>query len=344
MRNRTTRRLTMLAIGLLFALLLSACGGAVPADVLAALPSNVEVSDSGSSVTFSGQIQAMGSDGWTVEGVSFTVNSTTQIKGDPALGDQVKVHLSPDLATGVLLATEIEPAEDQVEPSETSEPGDDLLTSTDEASSTPESDTTPETEATPGSEDYEFIGVVNVMGSGSWTINDKTVTITDQTEIKDAIIVGDTVKVEAQVQLDGTITAKEISLASSEDMKNSQDSEGGESEGIEVKISGVVQAYSDSSITVNGQTIAFLPSTEIEGVLAVGAAVEVEAYLTADGTLNAKSIEVKSDSAIETNSNTEDGYEMEDSSESESHHDGSSGDSESGSEDGSDGSGSHSDD
>lgn len=334
------KKLCVIGLGLMLSGLLGACGGAIPAGAFAALPSNVEVSDSGNQVSFSGQIQAMAADGWTVEGVSFTVNSSTEIKGDFAVGDQVKVHLTLDQSSGTVVATVIEPAGDpQLEPTETSGAGDDLRDPTEEASSTREAD------STPGSEDYEFVGVVSAMGSGSWTIDGKTVTITDQTEIKDSVAVGDTVKVEAQVSLDGTITAKEIGLASAEDMSSSGDSQGEEKDGIEIKIHGTVEAYSSSSISVNGQTIALMPSTEIDGVLSVGADVVVEAYMTADGTLNAKSIEVNSGSAVETSTETENETEMEDSSDSQEHHDGSgSGGSESDSEGSHDGSGGHSDD
>jgi hypothetical protein len=336
----TTRRLAFLPRGLLIALMLGACGGAVPADVLAALPAHVELTDSGTQMSFSGQIQAMGIDSWTVEGVSFNVNGRTEIKGDFVVGDQVKVHLTLDSASGALLATVIEGVgEPQIEPTERSEAGDILLEPTEEASSTPEAD------ATPGTEDYEFIGIVNAMGGGAWTINDNTVTIMDQTEIKDAITVGDTVKVEARVSLDGTITAKEIKLALSEDLSPSGDNHGEAQDGMEVKLHGTIEAYSPASITVNGKAIALLPSTEINGVLVVGADVEVEASLNADGTLNTKSIEVESNSAIVTSTQTGSENEIDDNSETEDHHDGTGGGgSVSNSGDSHDGGGSHSDD
>ncbi len=339
MLKERTRRLLALSFGILLVGLLSACSGAVPASLLAALPDNVELSNSGTEMAFQGVIQALDGNNWTVEGVSFNVNGDTQIKGDFATGDIVKVHLTLDAVSGTLVATEIEPSTDpQLDGTSTDQVGDSTLEATDDVQLTPSPD------ETPSAEDFEFVGVVNAMAAGTWTINDKTVTITDQTEIKDAIILGKTVKVEARVAIDGTISATQIKLATSEDFTTQGDSQDGEHDAIEVKVSGSVETYSDTSITVNGQVIALLPSTKIEGVLAMGAQVEVEATMGADGTLRAQSIEVKSDTSVAISTQRESDVETEDNSGSEEHHDGSGSDSESGSDSSHDGGGNHSDD
>jgi len=314
--SRLGRSLVILGAGILLASLLSACGGALPADLMAALPDNVKISDSGSEMSFSGHVQAMSSDSWTVEGVSFNVNGATQIKGDIAVGDMVKVHLTLDSAAGTLLATEIETS------------------------------TEPQIDEPPEAGDYEFVGVVTAMEAGTWTIDDKTVTITDQTEVKDAIILGDTVEVQAKVTIDGTIAAQEIKLSSTEELPKQSGDQNGDSEqdGIEMQVSGTVEAYSSTSITVNGQSIDLLPSTKIEGALAVGVQVQVEAVLNADGSLSAKSVEVKSGTAISTSTSSDGAYEAEDGTGSEDHHEGSGDDSKSSPDDGHDGSGSASDD
>jgi hypothetical protein len=317
MFNGWKRSVAVVALGLLSAVALGACGGAVPADVLGALPEGLDVSSSGTEMAFSGGIQAMESDGWTVEGVSFSVDGSTAIKGDFAVGDRVKVHLTLDSASGTLLATEIEPASPETaEPSGTDQSDDGTPEATEAA------DATQQPETSFGSEDFEFIGVVNAMGDGTWTINDKTVTVADQTEINDTITLGDTVKVEAQVSLDGVITAREIRLASSKDVRQAEEEQGSENDGIEVKIRGTVETYGDGSITINGQSISLLPSTRIEGVLAVGVSAEVEALMGTDGTLVAKSVEVKSDSEMESKTTTDYEQEMENESESDDHHDG----------------------
>jgi hypothetical protein len=339
--SKLGRSLVILGVGILLASLLSACGGALPADLMAALPDNVKISDSGSEMSFSGHVQAMSSDSWTVEGVSFNVNGATQIKGDIAVGDMVKVHLTLDSAAGTLLATEIETStEPQTDESPTDTATDKTPEPTQEMSSTPSPDETPE------AGDYESVGVVTAMAAGTWTIGDKTVTITDQTEVKDAIILGDTVEVQAKVTIDGTIAAQEIKLSSTGELPKQSGDQNGDSEqdGIEMQVSGTVDAYSSTSITVNGQSIDLLPSTKIEGALDVGVQVQVEAVLNADGSLSAKSVEVKSGTAISTSTSSDGAYEAEDGTRSEDHHEGSGDDSKSSSDEGHNGSGSASDD
>lgn len=57
-----------------------------------------------------GSLESIEGDVWTVSAVSFRVTSSTEIKGNPAVGDLVKVHLVVD-GEGNLLAREIELAE-----------------------------------------------------------------------------------------------------------------------------------------------------------------------------------------------------------------------------------------
>jgi hypothetical protein len=56
----------------------------------------------------------------------------------------------------------------------------------------------------------EFMGALSSMTTESWTIAGRQVTVTPQTEIKGTFSVGDTVKVHARVNADGSLTAIEI--------------------------------------------------------------------------------------------------------------------------------------
>ncbi len=62
-------------------------------------------------------------------------------------------------------------------------------------------------------EETEFTGIVEAIADDSWTISGQTVAIISLTEIKDVIEVGDTVKVEAIIGADGSLTAREIELS-----------------------------------------------------------------------------------------------------------------------------------
>ncbi len=59
----------------------------------------------------------------------------------------------------------------------------------------------------------EFSGTVQAMNAGSWMIGDRTVLVNSETEIKGTLAVGDLVKVEAFVNADGSLTAREIHKA-----------------------------------------------------------------------------------------------------------------------------------
>jgi tetratricopeptide (TPR) repeat protein len=63
-----------------------------------------------------------------------------------------------------------------------------------------------------------FIGEVEGMAGDSWTVAGKKVTITPQTEIEEAVEVGDIVKVEVVVNDDYSITAQEIILSNEGDL------------------------------------------------------------------------------------------------------------------------------
>src|SRR4030067_505422 len=51
--------------------------------------------------------------------------------------------------------------------------------------------------------EMEFTGAVVSIDPSAWVVGDQTVAVTDATEIKDAIVVGDNVKVHARPQADG---------------------------------------------------------------------------------------------------------------------------------------------
>jgi hypothetical protein len=64
--------------------------------------------------------------------------------------------------------------------------------------------------------------VVESIGLDSWTVGGQVFAITPQTEIKGTIIAGDTVKIEALNNPDGTLTADEIKKTGSHGLDNQQ--------------------------------------------------------------------------------------------------------------------------
>jgi hypothetical protein len=124
---------------------------------------------------FSGPVQAIGSDHWTIAGRTVAVSSTTQIDAGIVVSDLVKAE-GVIQSDGTWLADSIR-----------------LLTD----SGLP----------------FEFTGVVQHMGATSWTISGITIAVTTTTEIEAGLQVGSLVKAEGHILPDGTWLADEIKLA-----------------------------------------------------------------------------------------------------------------------------------
>jgi hypothetical protein len=123
---------------------------------------------------FTGPSIRSGSNAWSIGGLVVGVTASTEVQGNPAVGDLVKVHALV-LDGSTLVAREIALAPSPLG-----------------------------TEATPAAmptagEEIEFVGPVVSIGSDRWTVGDQSVAITSDTEIKGTISVGDLVKVHALV-------------------------------------------------------------------------------------------------------------------------------------------------
>src|SRR3990170_3036901 len=117
MTSSKNRVLWLLPVMLLGALFTSACAGTLPAD----LPPGVELElgSAGSGmlarVEFTGRVEAMAPEAWTVSGQIVGLTPQTEIRGTIAVGDsvkvgdEVKVHALVE-ADGSLTAIEISPA------------------------------------------------------------------------------------------------------------------------------------------------------------------------------------------------------------------------------------------
>ena len=131
----------------------------------------------GAQIEFTGAVEAMAADTWTIDSQSVAITAHTEIKGSIQAGDLVKVHARVGI-DGSLTAREIE------------------LAGADE----------PEI---PGVE-VEFRGAVEAMGADAWTIGGMTFRVTATTEIETGIEAGDFVKVHARRQADSSLWAREI--------------------------------------------------------------------------------------------------------------------------------------
>ena len=143
--------------------------------------------------------------------------------------------------------------------------------------------------------ELEFTGTVEAIQGGYWTIGGFTVVITEATEIEGNIRIGEMVKVETWVDMQGNIYAEEIEYY--DDMDDDYDDfskSGGDYKG-ELKFTGTVEAVQGGYWTIGGFTVAITEATEIEGSIRVGDKVEVEAWVDMYGKIYAEEIEYYDD-------------------------------------------------
>jgi hypothetical protein len=160
-----------------------------------------------------------------------------------------------------------------------------------------------------GKHETEFTGTVQSLPSngfiGDWTIGGRTVHVTTATRVNEEdghITVGATVKVEGRNRSDNSVDATEVELrqAASGGGNGGGDDNGGNGE---AKFKGTIESFPAGFVgdwRIGGRTIHVTASTRIEtndGPVTVGAFVEVEGPMRADGSMDATKIEVKSNPA-----------------------------------------------
>jgi len=121
---------------------------------------------------FIGALESISDTEWVVGGLSFAITSKTELEGEMAVGDIVKVH-AKRFSDGSLVAMKIHPARENAD-------------------------------------DFTFVGEVESMGDAAWVIDGFTLVIDSSTKINGHISVGDLVKVHAKLNEDGTYTAVKI--------------------------------------------------------------------------------------------------------------------------------------
>lgn len=214
---------------------------------------------------FTGVVEAINPDSWLVSGQTFAFTAQTEIKDNIVVGDLVKVHFvtNPD---GTMTATEIERA----------------------------TAATPDPSAT-ATADQEFTGKVEAFSPEAWTVKGQVFQVTPQTEIKDAIFLGDVVKVHYIANPDGSFTAREIELAGNNQAHNS-----------EKKLTGILEQISSTQATISGVVVYITPQTVLDSGLVIGQKVKAEVITGPDGKMTALEIETFNNSSGKDDNNGSD--------------------------------------
>lgn len=233
---KNLKQYKFLSLALMLAYVLSACSG-VPAGPGAPSSQNGQSQE----VVFSGTVEVIGAGQWTVSGKSISLSSTTAVDTNIQLGDNVKVEavVSQD---GTVTAVRIESAgADDVANGNSNDDNvndinanDNPSNSNDGQADNSNSDNNNTNVNDNGNDntadgpEQEVFGTVQAITAESITINGIVYMISDFTEFKDLIVVGDTVKLHVIVNADGTFAIREIEKstgAGDDDNSNSNGSD-----------------------------------------------------------------------------------------------------------------------
>jgi len=155
-----------------------------------------------------------------------------------------------------------------------------------------------------------FTGIVEAMNGDQWTVNGQQVTVDASTALDANIKVGDTVKVEANVSQDGSVLAVKIESSVPDDANtnSSNDNSGNANDananinendnlnandavGIQNEVSGIVEAITSDTITIDGVVYNLADFTEFKDGIAVGNQVKIHVIVNTDGTFTIREIE-----------------------------------------------------
>ncbi|MDO8753814.1 MAG: DUF5666 domain-containing protein [Anaerolineales bacterium] len=170
----------------------------------------------------------------------------------------------------------------------------------------------------------EFTGVIEAMDGNQWTIGGQVITV-DPSVLRDGpFIVGDTVKVEFEVQADGSMVVTRVeapvAVVNSNDANgnsgnsNEDNSNGGlafDAGGTEAF--GTVDSITVDTVVIGGQTFTIANDAEFKDQILPGDFVKVHFSLNADGTLSMTEIETW-DPALVSDDNTNDDNGNDDNS------------------------------
>jgi Domain of unknown function (DUF5666) len=203
---KTINRFKALSFFLVAAYLLAACSGTLPPSTTSAKGPKEEAN----TVAFTGIVEAMNGTQWTVSGQPLTLDPQVSLDPNIAVGDAVKVEANV-FVDGAVVAMKVE----------SSAKDDAASTSSADASSTPDpvatasadvsSTSDPSSTQAAGNAQNEIFGTVEAMTADTITINGVTYNLAQGfTEIKNALTVGEQVKVHVIANADGTFTVREI--------------------------------------------------------------------------------------------------------------------------------------
>ncbi len=212
-------RFTLVSLLLIGAYVLSACGGVAPQGTSPDVAQKVQSKE----IVFTGVIESINGTEWIVSGQKVTVDPSASLDPNLAVGVIVKVEGQMS-ADGTVTALKVETSAVSDDNANDGNANDNGNTNDDNSNdgnanddananantNDDNSNTANDNSAAAGGNQSEVFGVVESITTESITVNGVTYMLAGFTEIKDAIAVGDQVKIHILVNADGTFTIREI--------------------------------------------------------------------------------------------------------------------------------------
>ena len=192
---------------------------------------------------------------WIINGAKVAVDDLTDVEGSPAIGSRVEIKTTYQ-DDGSLLAIEVE-----VE----------------------------EKDKGKLHRKAKLEGVIQAIEDNGETliVDGHKVILSPLTGLEGELQVGAFIKVEAHIQKDGSLAAREVEAEKEEEPAH-------EKKAKRVKIQGIVQKINeDGSVVVNGLTVVISNLTEHRGKVTEGTSIEVKGILQRNGSLLAREIKGK---------------------------------------------------
>lgn len=165
-----------------------------------------------------------------------------------------------------------------------------------------------------------FTGIVNAINGTEWTVNGQNFILGPQASLDPNIVVGDEVRVEANVSADGAVIAMKVESSKNDDIlltpsvdasstpepvstaspvasaspeaSSTPDPSSNQAAGVnENEVFGTVQALTANTVTINGVAYSLANFTEFKDTISVGDQVKLHVMVNADGTFTVREIE-----------------------------------------------------
>jgi len=160
---------------------------------------------------------------------------------------------------------------------------------------------------------YEYIGQLQAIQPGLWTIGDTQFKILRETHLDPTLRAGEQVLVLVYSGDDGSLYAQAI-LRVPETLVEGQES----FEPFDIEFTGTVQAISGDSLVIDGKTVQLTGETEIKGDFTIGTLLKVHAAVSPDGSLTAREVEVANSQGGQGEGNAQSGNQGQSGEEGQS--------------------------